>query len=254
MKIVELNESLEERFWKYVFHDPLDHYFFIYDFKQNREKSRFYIAVNVREEILGLGLNYDNHVVQLRGTEEAIRSMIKELNFQKTILQFPFEHEQAVQSSYPLFGSKLQVNLMSIAKGHENIKLWTTPEKLKVEDSKEISNLLSQTELAGWNSSVEEIASRFEDSQWFGVKENGKLVSIGAARLNFYGSLIGPIATLAAYRNRGYATTVVSAFVAEAQKIPSIPIIFVRSDNEQAIRIYSSVGFEPYKSYIYLYV
>ncbi len=252
MKIVELNEDLEKNFGKYTHRDPLDCYFFIHDYNQHKALSEFHLVINEREEILGISLNYMSHVMQLRGTEAAIRLMLEELNIGNAFLQIPVEYEKVALCKHPSFSSKVTITLMSIKKGQENIKISTTPEKLSVEDSTEIFNLLNQTNLASWHRAAEEVRSRFEDSLWVGVRESGKLVSAGAVRLNDYGSLIGPIVTLESYRNRGYATSVVSDLVREALKISSTPAISVKSDNLPAIRIYSSVGFEPYKSYLFL--
>ncbi len=252
MKVVELNEHLEKAFWKYVNRDPLDNYFFIYDYKQNRDRSRFYLAINEGEELIGVSVNYDNHVVQFRGTEAAIRLMLEELDIGKAYLQVPVEYEQIVQGKYPSFSSKMQTTLMSIQRGRENIKISSMPLRLKVEDAGEISDLIGQTKFELWIGTVEEVKSRFVDSTWFGIRESGKLVSVGAARLNDYGGLIGPIATLAAFRNKGYATSIVSAFVAETLRMSSTPMISVRNNNLPAIRVYSSIGFEPYKSYLFL--
>jgi predicted GNAT family acetyltransferase len=208
--------------------------------------------LNEREEILGLSLNYNSHLVQLRGTEAAICLMLDELNIGNAYLQVPVEYEQVALSKHPSFVSKVIIMLMSIKKGSENIRISKTPEKLSIEDSTEISDLLSQANLALWGGSVEEVKSRFEDSSWIGVRETEKLVSVGAARLNDYGSLIGPIVTLEPHRNRGCATTIVSAFVREALKTSSTPAISVKSNNLPAIRVYTSIGFEHYKSYVFL--
>src|SRR5271157_117378 len=133
MKIVKLNESLEKDFWKYVYEDPLDNYFFIHDFRRHRAISQFHLVLNEREEILGLSLNYNNHVVQLRGTKAAIRQMLMELNFGNAYLQVPVEYEQITLSIHPSFISKAIIMLMSIKEGTENIRISGTPEKLSLE-------------------------------------------------------------------------------------------------------------------------
>jgi len=250
MKIVELNKSFEKAFWKYVYSDPVDNYFFVYDYKQNREKSRFYGVMDDAKELVGIGLNYDSRVVQFRGTEAAIRIMAEGLETGNAYIQVPVEYEQILPVKYSSGGaSKFQVTLMSITRGQEKVKISTVPSKLKVEEAAEISDLISQTNFEMWTGTVEQVKSRFVDSTWLGIREKGKLVSIGAARLNDYGSLIGPIATLTPFRKRGYATSIVSTFVAESLRIPSTPMISVRKDNLTALNVYSSIGFEPQKSY-----
>ncbi|MEM2180774.1 MAG: hypothetical protein QXP32_08180, partial [Nitrososphaeria archaeon] len=45
---------------------------------------------------------------------------------------------------------------------------------------------------------------------WIGIKVDGKLVSIGSVNLTGWAGLIGTVATHVSYRNRGYATTIIS--------------------------------------------
>lgn len=232
----------------------MDNYYFIYNYNQNREKSRFYVVTDDKKEVIGIGLNYDNHVIQLRGTEAAILTMLEKLHVANAYLQIPVEHEKIVQDRYPSISSRNKWTIMSIKRGRENVKISTVPIKLNIEDAFEISELMSQTNLERelWIGTVEQVKSRFADSMWLGIRESGKLVSVGAARVNDYGGLIGPIATLTPFRNRGYATSIVSAFVEKIQRIPSTPMISVRNDNLTAFRVYSSIGFELHKSYFFL--
>ncbi len=61
MRIVELEGNYEKLFWKRVNQDPLDYYFFILDWKQDREKTRIFMAVD-REEVCGLMLIFAGQV------------------------------------------------------------------------------------------------------------------------------------------------------------------------------------------------
>jgi len=83
-----------------------------------------------------------------------------------------------------------------------------------------------------------------------GIRQDNKLVSIGLTRFVDIGSNISAIATDKAYRNRGFATSVVSALADEILKRSPPALIHVLSDNAPAMRIYSKVGFKPCKHYI----
>ena len=67
----------------------MDNYYFIYNYNQNREKSRFYVVTDDKKEVIGIGLNYDNHVIQLRGTEAAILTMLEKLHVATPTFKFP---------------------------------------------------------------------------------------------------------------------------------------------------------------------
>jgi len=84
---------------------------------------------------------------------------------------------------------------------------------------------------------------------WLGIKVNGKLVSIGGGRLDDWGSCIHTVATLEGYRNRGYATSIVSALVEQMLKRSKLALIYVETKNLPAVRTYTKAGFEPYKKY-----
>jgi predicted GNAT family acetyltransferase len=85
---------------------------------------------------------------------------------------------------------------------------------------------------------------------WLGIKQDGKLVSIGGTRLMDFGSNINAVATDGHHRNRGYATSIVSALAQEIFKHCQTALIHVVKDNASAVRAYSKVGFKPYKHYL----
>jgi predicted GNAT family acetyltransferase len=82
-----------------------------------------------------------------------------------------------------------------------------------------------------------------------GIKQDQRIVSAGMTRLIDFGSNVGVAATQEEYRNRGYATSIVSALVGEILKTSSTAIIHVITDNTSAVRVYSKVGFKPYRTY-----
>jgi predicted GNAT family acetyltransferase len=60
------------------------------------------------------------------------------------------------------------------------------------------------------------------------------------------------VATDEQYRNRGYATSIVSALVEEILKTDQTALIHVLRDNAPAARVCSKVGFKPYETYLSL--
>jgi predicted GNAT family acetyltransferase len=84
-----------------------------------------------------------------------------------------------------------------------------------------------------------------------GIKKEGKLASFGYAVITPKVSHITWIATHPKYRNRGYATTIVSALLKQCLSQASTAIIYVMDKNPKAKDIYTKVGFKPYKQYIF---
>jgi len=87
---------------------------------------------------------------------------------------------------------------------------------------------------------------------WFGIKVDDELVSIGSSRLTEWAGLIGVVATYEKHRNKGYATSVVSSLVKRILEKLSPAMIFVLADNLPAIRAYTKIGFKPYKTYFFM--
>lgn len=82
-----------------------------------------------------------------------------------------------------------------------------------------------------------------------GIRRDNRLVSIGSTRFADIGSNINAIATDEAYRNRGFATSIVSVLTQAILKRSPLALIHVLSDNAPAVRVYSKVGFKPYERY-----
>ena len=105
--------------------------------------------------------------------------------------------------------------------------------------------------MVGGETTEERVARRIEERLWLGIKVNGRLVSVGGSTVEDLGSNIAPVVTHESYRDRGYATSVVSALVEQILQKSSLLLIHVESDNKPAMRVYTKVGFKPYKRYFF---
>lgn len=249
MKVVPLDESLEDAFWKHVNRDVLDYYFFALDMKLNPDRTKVFLATDGKA-IRGLMLVYADYVVQLRGNREAVKLLLDELDLEKVELQAPLDCEDLVAAK---FRSRIreEMVLMSLKTGEENIQIGTVPERLGSDDAEGIADLMRTADPSWWGEvTAERIKSRVRDALWLGIRQNGKIVSVGMARLTDFGSNINVAATREQYRNRGFATSIISALVKETLKTSSTVLIHVINDNAPAMRTYSKVGFKPYKTYL----
>ncbi|MGB9676556.1 MAG: GNAT family N-acetyltransferase [Candidatus Bathyarchaeales archaeon] len=88
--------------------------------------------------------------------------------------------------------------------------------------------------------------------KWLGVKINGKAVSVGSMQITDWGGLIGTVATHKEYRNKGYATSVVSELVKRMlMEVPWV-ILYTLVEDSPAIRVYEKVGLKHYKTYFFM--
>lgn len=77
---------------------------------------------------------------------------------------------------------------------------------------------------------------------WFGLRVDGTLAAMAGQRMRLDGyAEVSGVCTDPAYRGRGYAATLVGAVMASIW--PDVPILHVRHDNHDAIRVYERLGF-----------
>jgi len=235
----------------------LNYWFFISDLKLRRNQTKIWLAME-DQKVEGLLLVYHDYVVQLRGTREAVRLLLNQVTLEKVDLQAPLGFDDLVLDKYrPQV--KEEIVLMHLSRGDEKIQIGTTPEKLSVEDAEEISQILRNEDPVWWGDfTAERLKLGFIEANagtyWLGIRRDQKIVSAGMTRIVDFGSNISIVVTRKEYRNRGYATSIVSALVQEILKASSTALIHVLKDNAPAIRTYSKVGFKPYKPYLSIHV
>jgi predicted GNAT family acetyltransferase len=250
VKVVALYDNLERAFRNQVKGDELDYYFFILDWKLRRDQTKILMATE-DDEIEGLMLIFRDYVVQLRGTQAAVKMLLDCLSLDKVELQAPLDCEDIVLTKFGDPKIKEKMMLMRLMKGEENIRVTTTPIRLGQDDAEQIAELMRNADPSWWGEiTVESIQKALGETYWLGIKQDGRIVSVGSTRLIDFASNIGVAATEEKYRNRGYATSIVSGLVSEILKTSSTAIIHVIADNAPAVRAYSKVGFKPYRTYL----
>lgn len=248
MKIVPLDSSLEPKFWNYINQDIPHHYFFILDWKYSRDSTKILLALK-QNRIHGMMLIYRQSVVQIRGTSEAEETLLKHVDLEEVEIQSLKKHEPIVLKKYTP-SIRHELVLMTLPKGEETLYIRHPVTKLDIAEAEEIASIMRHTDPEWWDeTTTQRIAEGMNERLWLGIKVNGKLVSIGNTRLTDWGSNIGGIATHEGYRNRGYATSIVSALVKEILQKSNLALIHVLSGNLSAIRAYEKVGFKPYRTY-----
>lgn len=249
MKIVSVEDGFEQAFWNLVNQDPLNYYFFIFDWKYRRDQSRFLLSIE-DQRIVGAALVYSNRVVQLRGSRKAVRLLLNSVDLERAELQAPMDCKDILLEKYRANLTHMLI-LMCLKKGEESLQINHAPVKLGIDDAEEIVEILRNADPEFWRD-IDATARHWEDAYILGIKRNDKLISIGLTRLVDFGSNISAIATAEGYRNMGFATSIVSALVQEILSKSQVALIHVLSENEPAVRVYSKVGFKPYKQYVFL--
>jgi predicted GNAT family acetyltransferase len=252
IKIVTLTHSLEPIFWEHINKDVPHYYFFAFDWKYNRDKTKILLTLD-GNRIDGMMLVYNQSIVQLRGSHEAAKALFEKLDLEKIELQASDQHKQCILEKYKPTWSH-QMMLMALNKGEERFQKKHLVEELGVSDGARVAAVMRDADPEYWGDLTgQQIVNRMNQGViWLGVKVNQELVSLGSTRLTEWAGLIGVIATQKAHRNRGYATSIVSELVKRILGKQSTALIYVLVDNQPAIRAYSKVGFEPYRRYFFM--
>lgn len=251
MNIVLLEPVFEPIFWEQVNQDILHYYFFAYDWKYNRTQTEILLALE-EDHIDGMMLVYDKRIVQLRGSRESAKALLKRLDLEKIELQSPRQHKQYILEKYKPTTSHEMI-LMVLRKEQERSQTRHLIVKLGTSDAEQIATILKEADPEYWGTVTgQQIAERMSSRDWLGIKVNEELVSVSSIIPTEWTGLIGVVATHEAHRNKGYATSLVSQSVEQIlEKLP-IAMIYVVSDNPPAIRVYSKVGFKPYRTYFFM--
>lgn len=258
LNVVSLEEGFERVFWDTVNKDPLNYYFFILDWTRQRDQTKILLAME-DERVIGSMLQYTARgrrysIAQIRGSRKAVEKLLGYTDFERVELQAPVDCEDIVLKRYKPC-SKHVLILMCMKKGEENLQVEQAPVQLSPEDIGEsaryIVNVMQEADTESWRDlDTEQQKLAWKDAYMLGIKQDNKLVSIGLTRFVDIGSNISAIATDKAYRNRGFATSIVSALAEEILKRSPPALIHVLSHNAPAVRVYSKVGFKPCKQYI----
>ena len=208
------------------------------------------MALSKQDHVEGMMLVYRKSIVQLRGSIEAAKTLLDILDFKRVEIQGAMEHKDLILDRYSNVKKTFELFLMTLTKGEEKFWVGHPIVELSVADAQDIAALMRRTNPEWWGETTpERIAERMNERLWLGMKIDGKLVSIGGATIDCWGSNIGTVATDESCRNRGFATSIVSALVEKILQKSNIALIHVESDNQPAMRVYTKVGFKHYKRY-----
>jgi len=248
LKIVELDEHLENRFWEHVGKTPLDYYWFILDWRFQRPDTRIFMAMDV-ERIDGMMLVFQNTIVQLRGSRDAVGALLGRLDVKTAELTAPVDCEDIVSKRYR-DPAAYELMIMHMERGQERPQVSHETERLTQGDAEGVARVVMEANYEWWDDvTAERVRKSFEKNLWVGIRREGRVVAVGGARYEEIGCNIGIIATDEAYRNQGFATSIVSYLVKEIFRTHTKALIHVLTSNQPAVHVYSKVGFRPYRSF-----
>lgn len=249
--VIDLDKNHEERFLSYLRKDPLAYYFFIADWQMERESSRFLLALE-RGRITGVMLIYKGRIAQPRGSARAVKALIEHIDIDDIEGMVQLEHKDLFLRAFKP-DRQAEMHMLHMRKGQERLAKGRVSIRLRANDARAVAALMRVADPHLWGTQTAEAVRRsMRTSTWVGVKAEGQIAAIGMARTIDIGGMVHTIATAEAYRDRGYATANVSALVREIFKGTRDARIHVFKDNGPAYRVYTKVGFRPFKKFFYI--
>jgi GNAT superfamily N-acetyltransferase len=250
MRVLLLDSSLEPLFWEHVNQDVPNYFFFILDMKQDRASTKVRLALDEQNNIEGMMLVYVDRIVQLRGSVDSARVLLDEIDIKNVEIQGLPKHKTLILKKYRNIKKDSEIVLMTLRRGEEKLQTMHHTAPLTADDAEDIATLMRHGKPDWWGEvTAERIAARMKKRLWLGIRVDGRLVSIGGAMIDALGSHIATVVSHERYRNRGYATFVVSALVEQILQKSDIALIHVESDNQPAMSVNTKVGFKPYRNY-----
>ncbi len=248
LRVVNLDREYEGIFWHHVNADPLEHYFFIYDRKLNPNDTQILLALD-GDDVEGAMLVFKQAVFQARGSREAVDALLNHLDVENAEGSIPLDCKDLLMSKFRAL-REYEIILMHLDRGNEKLIKRHETARLHEGQAEEIAGLIREANPDWWgDTKTEDIRKSLGLSVWLGVMAGDRVASLASTRLLDFGCNVSIVATRKDFRNRGFATTVVSALVEEIFRKHDRALIHVLSENLPARHVYEKVGFSPYGRY-----
>ncbi len=252
MRIVPLTPEYEPAFWLRVNQDLFHYFFFAFDWKNSREKTTIFLAIE-QHQIAGMMLVYADRIIHLRGSSQAVTALLDTIDLDDVELHAPPQYTAHVLTKFSPTTLSTEIMVMTLHQEHVPPHIKHPIVTLGVKDAERIAVLMNEADPLIWGDVTRQrIEERMKDMTWIGLKINNQLVALSSYRITEWTGWVSVTATDKAHRNKGYATSLVSYAVQQSLKKKSAIMIFVRTDNPSALHVYHKVGFQPYRTYFFM--
>ncbi len=178
-----------------------------------------------------------------RGNQDAVHQLITQLPYTSLFAIIPKNHVPIVEKHYQ-FLTRGQFLLMKVEPEQYNPPDILPTERLSTDNLDEVDRFYQVTPAGAWN------PRQLDLGPFHGIRQNNVLVSIcgtiGVYKASPGVAVIGNLATLPSYRQRGFGTSVLCEVINDLFQHYHYVTLLVESDNINAIRIYERLGFIHY--------
>jgi RimJ/RimL family protein N-acetyltransferase len=247
ISVVKIDEKNRQQMIDSIRHDVVRHSFAYNDLLFDFEHTEAYAAFE-NKNLEGYLLIYDATEfpsVVLECEPETATKLMEHAPQDGFIFHTKTSLLRIIEKRYPHAKSYVE-NWMQTRKEQAHFSKSENVRKLNTDrdDAAQLAELLSTRE-----TSTETTAKKYLD--WiskmplYGVFINNKLVAYAGSFIQLPEVwIIGGVYTHPEHRNKGYATLATSAITEEALDNSQTAVLFVRSDNYPAIKVYEKIGYK----------
>jgi hypothetical protein len=247
-KVVPLKKGNEEQFLDALRKDEILHIFTIYDLKHARGKTQVWMVLR-NDKLRGYLFEYDNRIVHTHGTAGSIEKLLGYVKLDELVLVIEPHHLSAIKRT---FNPVEPTDAASKGVITKYLIMKLNPDNFKPLIHHRVKRLGKEDTGEAGRSLGEEYAKRVEgtvqNGMVYGAYEDRTLASVAMVpEITDRIAFIRGVLTVASLRNRGLATSAVSALTEEIISMGKEAVLWVAEDNFPARRVYERMGFESTK-------
>lgn len=248
---------MDDLFLRFLMQDTISNFFALLNLRFQREKTKFWVALEGDAEVIGYLLEHDGRIINLRGDVRCAAELLKMTGLVKPELNVESAHIQTVKKFYepidPIGVSRGKINTISAMSVDKKYFKPVVRHDLKQLSESEFDALerlymkfYEEMTLGPIkHEQIRGILNRcIKHGVTYGIYERDELVSFasGSSILKDVAH-VAPVYTSPKFRRRGYATSACSALVGELLRNNDRTILFVSESNVAALRVYEKIGF-----------
>jgi ribosomal protein S18 acetylase RimI-like enzyme len=181
-----------------------------------------------------------------RGSQDAIHQLVTHLPCPSVFAIIPENHVPLLEKQYQ-FLTQDQFLLMKVEPSQYKPSKLLPTERLSADNLDEVNQFYQVTPAGAWN------PRQLDLGPFHGIRQDKVLVSI-CGTIGVYTpspgvAVIGNLATLPSYQQRGFGTSVLCGVINDLFQHYQYVTLLVESDNINAIRIYEQLGFIHYATF-----
>jgi len=252
LKTAPLKEKDRERFFDFLGKDEVRHIFTIYDLRHVSDKTRIWVATEGRR-IFGYIFEFDKRIVHTRGTVGSVNRLLPYITLDELTFVIEPSHLTLVEQSFePLeptdATSKGKITKYLVMKAEaRSFKpiIRHKVKKLGQDDLEEVLRNFGEE----WEKRVRDALERGMAYSAYDADAPVAIATVTETtdRIAF----IRGVHTLPPFRDKGLASSTVSALVKDALRQKKEPVLWGAEDNLPARRVYEKVGFKETKHVLF---